>query len=390
MSLVKVMTDLEALEHCIEKGVEEANSLIITYNRRGRFDNMKSVASLQKLLEMLYEEVDLLTNPKNGKYLTGKNRRHVVNKIRDKAIPKEDRRKDNKTGQPPTEDQLLMSEFIHGKLIFMVESGKHMEHSLNGWVSQFDLLDIESLPIQKLEERIEEAHKTTDFYLIKPKEIVRIFKDALYNMNISLIEKSFNILNKCEKIKYAKNYNIVDLKGQRLIVDKYYYDKIVLARMNLLKDLGSSINEYNFALRSNKKSARIRSIVDSVSEMLASNFECKFIYQSYAVISVEAQNVCIEKESFDESFWNDFIRRTDRRQRLYDSKPIKEQTWFWRKLYAFNTLSLIEYMGFEVGDLLVHYELENKQRVNELSLSFEKWLEENNSLNKLEVFKNTT
>ena len=371
MTLINEMTDLEAIEYCIKMGVD-AHRLLKTYRNKDRLSDSRSVASLQKLLTTIHEDVHLLIDPKKDKPYGGQKRRHVVGALRDEAIPKEDKRTENLEGQPPTATILLMSEYIHNQLYNMQLQGKHMEYGSNGWTKQLGILQKDKLPIDMMEKRIRELHTDDMFYVpVKPSKIVREFASAIYGMSTDIPKKCFEILRKSGHIEYVMNYNLKSVDNKKEIIEKELFDEIRSELKLLLEELGSSVYEYNKAIEN--PTEKMKPIIQKIEEMLVSEYECKFVYKSYEVLDVVECDSITSKNDFMEAYWDEFIRRTKRRQQLYDNKYGASETWLWRKMWLFHACMLIEYMGHDVAGNLLSAEIEKPVRMWELSVAFKAW-----------------
>ncbi|HJF32214.1 MAG TPA: hypothetical protein K8V56_10650 [Sporosarcina psychrophila] len=372
MKLVEGMNDLEAIEYCIKMGVD-AHSLLKTYRNKDRFTDMKSVASLQKLLTTIHEDVHLAINPKNDKPYGGQKRRHIVGTLRNEAIAKVDKRTENTAGQPTSDEQILMTQYIYNHLYNMYTQNVYMDYSLSGWSKQVGLLDTKKLPTLRFERRISDVHANTPYNRIKASEVVRTFQtDTVYNRNKQVTESALKSLKRSGEIDFIKHFNVMGCDNKTRRVEEWEYDDIKLDRKELLESVDSSIGAYNYAIGNPSPSEKMKLVLSAVSQILAEKHDCKYIYESYEIVSVKEQEPYnVTKEEFEESYWTRLITLTESRQKGYDSKPKEEQTWFARKFYCYNTLVLMEYMGKDTDGLLLQYELQNAVRAKELSHAYD-------------------
>lgn len=368
MTLVEeIMTVKEAILLCIKYDIKGAQSQLVSYEKANpnRLSTKNQINALKGNMECIYQNVTITGGGKRGKV--------IVSGLKDTIDQKEDNRSEN-GGQPSSAEQLLMNEYIHKLLYCMCKDKKYIEYGVNGWAKELGLINTDNLPIDHFTTHIKEVHANTSFNAFKPSQIAREFKEALYTMNTGVIDKSFKALSKSGQIEYRHNYNIVKSNGEKVIVDKYKYDQIKKRRMEVLKELGSNITEYFNGVNTRNPTLKVKGILGKVDYTLEEEFECKFIYQSYIVSSVSEDFKEVDEEVFTDVYWKDFIKRTVRRQSFYDNK-YQHDTWMWRKLWAFNTLALLDYLGVDTGGLLLECEKENTRRINELSHAYQEWLD---------------
>ena len=368
MEFVKEISVREAILLCIENGIKGAESQLKSFDnaKPNRLSSKNQINALKGNLECVYKNVKITGGGKRGKVFLGG--------LKDKVTKKEDRRVDN-TGQPTSEEQIIMNQYIFDHLKKMYSKGNYMEYSITGWSKQIGLLDTEDIPARRFERRISDVHANTQFYRIKPSEVVRIFQtDTIYNRNNQVVESALNRLNKNGEIELIKHYNLVQHNEKKRRIEKREYEEIGTARRELLEELGSSIGAYNYAIGNPSPSHKMKDILTSVSKMLAEKFDCKFIYESFEVISIKEQvDYSVTKDDFMEVYWTRLITLTASRQKRYDNEPKEEQTWFWKKFYAYNTFVLMEYMGIDTGGLLLEYEIGKTERAKELLDAYETW-----------------
>lgn len=382
MEFVDGMKDLEAVEYCIDMGINEAKGLLETYKSADRFTNMKSVQALQKLLATIHHDVRLAINPKTNKPFSGKKRRHLVGDLRVDRVKKEDGRENN--SRKPTADDFILDEFVFNKLV-KLNGG---DRPLRSWVLEIELYNLFNADKEEMKAIIENLH-SEGIAFFDASNVVKKFFDTISKRNASIVNSAINRLSKANRIESTVNYIFKGFENDYILVSKELYEQVSKEVKEVVEE-----NDYNYKLyisqklNSQYRNAAYYECQKKIDEYLKEYHEIKYFYKTIEIKIVDKANVQeISREIMMNAYFNRLISLTLQKQKR---KDYQDTRFVEKEFYRLNTFVLLDSVGVAVPkDLIEEDKLTIKERSINVSNNNASYHMEVNEKRRAEEIKNS-
>lgn len=207
------LTTLEAIQYCIDEGIEGAEKRLQSYERRGRIDNSDVLEALIKDLQMIHVSCELKTNEEDV-IIKGNKRRFILGEKRSERAERLDKRKGN--GPVREEDRCILDELIL-KTILKLEPEfwsceDTVEITTTGLIKKYAVINpnaIEHKSILKIiqqnifgEQGTVYAHTLTEY-----------IRSYIRDTNRNVLTSALKQLEKTDRIILSYRYFVVDKTG---------------------------------------------------------------------------------------------------------------------------------------------------------------------------------
>ncbi|QHJ71622.1 hypothetical protein [Planococcus halotolerans] len=356
MEFVDGMNDLEAVEYCIDMGIEEAKGLLETYKSADRFTNMKSVQALQKLLVTIHHDVELATNPKTNKPFSGKKRRHLVGDLRIERVKKEDGRESN--SRKPTADDFILDEFIFSKLVKLNGGNR----PLRNWVKEIELYNLYNVDKEEMKSLIENVH-SEGIAFFNAVNVVNKFFDTIDKRNTSIVQSAINRLSKDNKIQSTIHYVFKGLDNDFINVSEELYEQVKSEVKELVEEMELNYNSYiSQKINSQYKNVEYFECQKVVNKYLADNHKIQYFYKTIGIKILDKSLAReVSRSEMLEAYFNRPISLTLQKQKR---KDYQDTRFVEKEFYRLNTFVLLDLIGIEVSQDIIN---EDKLTIKERS-----------------------
>lgn len=377
---MRKMTDLELTMYLIKEDFDEARGSLETWNRRQRYDNMKSVEALHKMALTIHETVEFELKG-NGKPVSGSKPRNILGTLRSERLEKVDGRKGNK--RPAAEETTLIREFIFNQLVRIIGDEESVTMPLSKWYEYIGLYSLGHNEVMKfhvlLQDKYRPFHST-----IKIKGMREEVKEAM-NERINYVHNyAFKQLVKSERIETDRIYKMVicdemvermeDDLNEKIDPIQQMSDKMLedvqVAEAEKAEELGVSFEDYQKArIRPRYAKKAAKKILPEMDEMLIDKFGIKSYFRELEISIIDPS---IVRDVSKKEARNVFIDKTIE---LHLKKCEKEEytraTTYSKKFFKLNFLLLLQFKGVEGLESEIGTELFTlKFRIDEIRRSY--------------------
>lgn len=355
MEFVDGMNDLEAVEYCIDMGIEEAKGLLETYKSADRFTNMKSVQALQKLLATIHFDVELAINPKTNKPFGGQKRKHLVGELRVDRVKKEDGREGN--SRKPTADDFILDEYVFNKLV-KLNGG---DRPLKNWVQEVELYNLYNVDKEAMKLLIENVH-SEGIAFFNAANVVNKFSDTINKRNMSIVQSAINRLSKDNKIQSTIHFVFKGLDNDYSYVSEELYNEVKSEVKEIVEEFGLNYNSYvSQKINSQYRNAEYFECQKIVDKHLADNHEIQYFYKTIEIKILDKSLVReVTRSEMLEAYFNRLISLTLQKQKR---KDYQDTRFVEKEFYRLNTFVLLDFIGVEVSqDVISEDKLTIKER----------------------------
>ncbi|MGG2072840.1 hypothetical protein AB1J28_05785 [Lysinibacillus irui] len=238
------LTTLEAIQYCIDEGVEGAEKRLQSYERRGRIDNSSVLEALVKDLLTIHVTCELKTD-EEGEILKGKNRRFILGQKRSERAERLDGRKNN--GANREEDRKLLDEHIF-RIIIKLEpkywnyEKDTVEITTSELIQNYALINPNKIEHKKILKIIHD-NIFGESKLVYAHQITEYIRGYIRDTNRNILTSSLNALEKSDRIILSFRYFVADKTGNNE-VDEFGYTA-------MKAQIESEIDDFNY--RSNTR-----------------------------------------------------------------------------------------------------------------------------------------
>ncbi|MED0665310.1 hypothetical protein P4T04_03165 [Bacillus badius] len=337
----EVFTEEEVIKITIEHGYDGSEFNTAKWKQRGCLQMDRTQKMLMDKLETIYASVEV-----EGK---GKKRRYILTDKKDEVAEREF----NYKGRIASQEDEVMKEYIFNQLI----KKDGLSYSYSVWAKELGFFDTDTLSIPEMIEKIKELHYGNNV-IYNPKEIVSQFIKTLGNRNKDVIEKSFQRLQKENRIKVSATYYFKMLNGETEEVTKEDYDIVQEGLKEFIESKGVSYYIYSQAVNSFHKSEKMKSIIKEAKNYLEEWHGIQYSFKSFkiTVLNKEVKQE-VSKDEFETAYVQRLTKLTKDRQ---EKDSYKKSISYWQRFYYLNTLTLLIHMGTEEVNELFKEEVKSK------------------------------
>ncbi|MDE3838642.1 hypothetical protein C0966_04465 [Bacillus methanolicus] len=352
-----VFTEEEAIKITIEHGYDGAEFQTSVWKQRGCLKNNGTLKALISKLETIYNNVEMIGN--------GKKRQYILSDKKDKVTE----RTFNYKGSVATVKDEIMKEYIFNQL---TKFNHELKQSYKGWARVLGFCDPDSLSAEEMIETIKELHSGFPV-LYNPKEVVSIFIQTLDIRNKDVIEKSFQRLQKEERINVKEVYIFKTIEGEYEEVWLETYQDAEESLRDFLESKDVSYYAYIQSVSSFHKSNKMKEIIKEVEEYLSEQFGIKYFFKSFRVKVLDPTiKKEVTKDEFNQAYFQRLIKLSQNRQNKVD---YKQSPIFWKRFYLLNTLTLLDYMNVSgIDELLKEEKKKYSTKTDEYSIDYSIYL----------------
>lgn len=329
------VTEEQAINITIEHGYDGKEFETSTWKQRGCLKPNGTMKKLISKLETIYNHVEVTG--------TGKKRKYI---LKDKKETVTERKLNYKGSVPTTEDE-IMQEYIFCKLN---NFENEFTQSYKGWSKLFGFPDVETFSAEEMIDEIKSLHYGFP-RIYNPKKVVNEFTKTINIRNKDVIEKSFQRLEKENRIKVITIYNFFTTDGEYKEVDEEEYNQVQDDLKRLIESFGISYYSYIQSVISIDKSKKMKAIIKKVDDYLKGNYGVDKLFKTFRVEVLDnTVQKEINKEEFINAYYKRLIQLTINRQ---NKDTYKNSLQFWKRFYLLNTLTLLKYLNvYPVDELL--------------------------------------
>lgn len=222
--------------------------------------------------------------------------------------------------------------------------------SYKGWSKLFGFPDVETFSVEEMIDEIKNLHHGFPM-IYNPKEVVSEFTKTISTRNKDVIEKSFQRLEKENRIKVITIYNVHTIDGEYEEVNEEEYNEIQDDIKQYVESFGITYYTYTQSVISINKSKKLKSIIRKVKNYQNENYGIDKFFKTFRVEVLDnTVQKEINKEEFINAYYKRLIQLTINRQ---NKDTYKNSLQFWKRFYLLNTLTLLEYLNvYPVDELL--------------------------------------
>jgi hypothetical protein len=340
------ITEEQAIKITIEKGYNGSEYKTAAWKQRQCLKPDRTLSGLIGKLETIYNHVEFVGTGKKRKYIL-KDKKNEVSE-----------REFNYKGSIPTHEDEVMTEYIFNHLLNYTSD---YTKAYKGWAKEIGFINPNSLIIEDMIKVIKDLHYGINM-IYNPNEVVSIFLQTLNVRNKDIIEKSFQRLEKDNRIKVTEIYNIKDVDGQYKTITQTEYNTFTTHIGEFLKQYDVSYYAYTQSLNSIHKTKKIKEVINYVNDYLLNHFNIEYFFKSFKVLVIDKEiKREVSKEEFNAAYFQRLIKLTMDRQ---EKENYKDSISFWKKFYLINTLSLLKHIKVSGIDVLLQEQKE--QYINKL------------------------
>jgi hypothetical protein len=332
---VSSYTEEQAIYFTIENGYNGSEFETAAWKQRKCLKPDRTLKGLISKLETIFDYVEVTGTGKKRKYILKDKKVHITE------------RQYNYKGSVPTPEDETMTEYIFNKLLTYP---KGFNKSFRGWAKCIGFIEPDQLHIEDMIKEIKQTH--VNFPVIyNPKEAVSVFLQTLSTRNKDIIEKSFQRLEKDNRIQVTVIYNIKHTDGTYSTIRQLEYEEILSHITTLLESNGVSYYAYSQALTSIHKSENMKLIIKEVAEYLEHYFGIDYLFKSFSIsITDKTIKRDVAFDEFNSAYCQRLIKLTLDRQ---EKKEYKDSIVFWKRFYLLNTFVLLRFINATKTDELI-------------------------------------
>lgn len=333
-NLKTIFTEEEAINITIQHGYDGAEFNTKAWNNNGSLKPDRTYKGFISKLETIYSTVKVEGKGKKRKYILMDKKEQITE------------RQYNYKGSLPTPEDELMKEYIFNNLIKYHSN----QYTYKGWAESLNFVNPQRLDTEKMINEIKYAH--AGFPVIyNPKEVVSIFIQTLNVRNKDVIEKSFQRLEKENRIKLTEMHTFQYSDKKYDIVSKEEYEEIINELKLFLESKGITYYIYSQSLGSIHKSKKMEQLIKDVEEYLLDHFDIIKFFKRFKIEIIDSNIIQpVSKTEFNKAYFDRLLKLTQDRQQ---KEKYRDSLSFWRRYYLYNTLTLLRYIiGLENIDKL--------------------------------------
>ncbi len=326
-------TEEEAINITIQNGYDGSELNTKVWEQRGCLKPNRTLESLIKKLQTIYEHVEVTG--------TGKKRKYILQSKKESITQVEH----NYKGTLPSDEDLIMQEYIYN---FLVSNGGN-NMTYKSWATYLGFINVNEFNPEELIAAIKDYHYGFPT-IYNPKEVVSIFLQTLHLRNKDVIERSFKRLFKNNRITFVEKFNFHLIEDEYIEVEKELYYRIFAELKMFIEAKGYSYYIYTQAVSSMYKTDNIKTLLEDVKEFLNDTYGIEKIFKSFQVNPIIYQkDTSITKVDFQEAYFKRLIHLSSERQQ---KSEYKDSLNFRKRFFYINTLILLKHIGIDVTEKL--------------------------------------
>ncbi|MGE7546152.1 hypothetical protein [Sporosarcina newyorkensis] len=217
------LTTLEAIQYCIDEGIEGAEKRLQSYERRQRIDNSSVLEALIKDILTIHVTCEFKKD-KEGEILKGKKRRFVLGEKRSERAKRLDGRRSN--GAVREDDRKVLDEHIFRTIIklepkYWNYEKDTVEITTTELIQHYALINPNGIEHKEILKIINE-HIFGESKLVYAHSITEYIRAYIRDTNRNILTSSLNALEKSDRIVLSHRYFVSDKTGNNE-VDEFGY-----------------------------------------------------------------------------------------------------------------------------------------------------------------------
>lgn len=343
-----IVNEKEAIQITIKHGYDGSELNTVTWKERGCLKPNRSMESLKRKLLTIYENVEIQGNGKKRKYILDNKKSKVTDRIY------------NYKGSVPSPEDEIMKEYIFNQLVLNKEKNNN---PYKAWARILKFINPESYNINEMIQVLKDLHIGFPV-MYNPKEAVSTFIQTITIRNKDIIQKSFQRLQKENRIIVHESFYYKDIEGNYIEIDSEEYNDLLHEVKTFLETKETTYYIYSQALTSLHKTKKMKRIIKELEDYLSTNFELKYFFKSFQIDIVDQTIIKeITPEEFEKAYYDRSIKLTIDRQ---NKKEYKDSLTFWRRFYLINSLTLLNFLQVkQIGDILKQENIKYRENVDD-------------------------
>lgn len=344
------LTTLEAIQYCLDEGIEGAEKRLQSYKRRGRIDNTDVLEAIRKDLQTLHVTVTFKTD-EEGVVLKGKGRRFLLGeKLTERA-----KRLDNrvKNGAIRDDDRKILDEHIFRTTVNLEPKYWNYERdtveiTTTELIKQYALInpnEIEHKQVLKIikenifgEQGVVYAHSITEY-----------IRGYIRDTNRNILTSSLKALEKADRIILTYRYFVNDKTGNNEVNEASYLmmREVIECLIGNYNDSNGTSFTLNTFQKIRAKEKRFLKITERDFFKYMEDRNDVTVYKKNVIRILNVESKMISKEQAKQVYADILLKRI--KKHFVESSTNLEATFFER-YRSFVLAKVIESFGVKLPE----------------------------------------
>lgn len=344
------LTTLEAIQYCLDEGIEGAEKRLQSYKRRGRIDNTDVLEALIKDLHTLHVTVSLKTD-EDGVVLRGQKRRFLLGEKRTERAKRLDGRVTN--GAIRGDDRKILDEHIFRTIVNLEQKywnyeSDTVEITTTELIKQYTLINPNEIEHKQVLQVIKD-HIFGEKGVVYAHSITEYIRSYIRDTNRNVLTSALKELEKTDRIIWTYQYFVVDKTGNNEVDEASYLmlREVIERLIDNYNDSNGTSFTLNAFQKIRVKEKRFLKITERDFLKYMEGRNDVTVYKKNVIRILNAESKMISKEQTKQVYADILLKRNQKH--IVDYSTNLEATFFER-YRSFVLAKVIESFGVRLPE----------------------------------------